>query len=218
MRDMEDRELLFGWLKIWFSSALSFFREEKGFLLSVCIIILVAGSVWVTRETGISLSDMGVVLLREMGIVFYVFLALFLVCYFVESTKESFCLFKFEASWLLLLCCCVSCLFFFREEGWPAFSSCLVLTGMIGAGCMMLRCNKDVGLTQSPGKQKDHLYRSRLYRRTALRIRELAGKRREEGITIGICGNWGSGKTFFIREIIELLKISLPSSQGETSA
>ncbi len=47
----------------------------------------------------------------------------------------------------------------------------------------------------------DLLYRSRLFNRTHLQIRKLAYDN-TKGLTIGICGQWGSGKTFFINNLL----------------
>ena len=58
----------------------------------------------------------------------------------------------------------------------------------------------------------DLLYRSRLFNRTHLQIRKLAFNN-TQGLTIGICGQWGSGKTFFIDNLLNNL-----SQQSTTGA
>lgn len=60
------------------------------------------------------------------------------------------------------------------------------------------------GKTAIPPKSHDQLYRSRLFNRTHLQIRKLAYDN-TKGLTIGICGQWGSGKTFFIDTLLALL-------------
>lgn len=60
----------------------------------------------------------------------------------------------------------------------------------------------------------DLLYRSRLYNATLRLIRELAYNSKK-GLTIGICGQWGSGKTFFIDELIQGLSESQRNEQGK---
>lgn len=55
-----------------------------------------------------------------------------------------------------------------------------------------------------PPKPHDQLYRSRLFNRTHQHIRKLA-KSTPHGLTIGICGQWGSGKTFFMDTLLALL-------------
>lgn len=52
--------------------------------------------------------------------------------------------------------------------------------------------------------EEDLLYRSRLFNRTQLQIRQLAHDN-TMGLTIGICGPWGSGKTFFINKLLRNL-------------
>lgn len=52
--------------------------------------------------------------------------------------------------------------------------------------------------------EEDLLYRSRLFNRTQLQIRKLAHNN-TNGLTIGICGPWGSGKTFFINDLLSKL-------------
>lgn len=59
--------------------------------------------------------------------------------------------------------------------------------------------------------EEDLLYRSRLFNRTQLQIRKLAHDN-TNGLTIGICGPWGSGKTFFINNLLANL-----SQQSKTS-
>lgn len=59
--------------------------------------------------------------------------------------------------------------------------------------------------------EEDLLYRSRLFNRTQLQIRKLAHDN-TNGLTIGICGPWGSGKTFFINNLLANL-----SQQSTTS-
>lgn len=58
-------------------------------------------------------------------------------------------------------------------------------------------------------RQNDWMYRSRLFNRTHRQIRKLACTE-NRGVTIGICGQWGSGKSFFIRDL--LFKLSQPLS------
>ena len=61
----------------------------------------------------------------------------------------------------------------------------------------------------------DLLYRSRLFNRTHLQIRKLAYDN-TKGLTIGICGQWGSGKTFFINNLLaNLSQQSTKSSKNE---
>lgn len=60
------------------------------------------------------------------------------------------------------------------------------------------------GKTAIPPKSHDQLYRSRLFNRTHQHIRKLA-KSTPHGLTIGICGQWGCGKTFFIDTLLALL-------------
>lgn len=60
------------------------------------------------------------------------------------------------------------------------------------------------GKTAIPQKSHDQLYRSRLFNRTHQHIRKLA-KSTPHGLTIGICGRWGCGKTFFIDTLLALL-------------
>lgn len=50
-------------------------------------------------------------------------------------------------------------------------------------------------------EEKDLLFRTRFFNRTTDRIREIAQNSRE-GITIGIIGSWGTGKTFFVDQIL----------------
>lgn len=63
---------------------------------------------------------------------------------------------------------------------------------------------KNAGESGIPPKPHDQLYRSRLFNRTHQHIRKLA-KSTPHGLTIGICGQWGSGKTFFIDTLLALL-------------
>ena len=63
---------------------------------------------------------------------------------------------------------------------------------------------KNAGESGIPPKPHDHLDRSRLFNRTHQHIRKLA-KSTPHGLTIGICGQWGSGKTFFIDTLLALL-------------
>lgn len=63
---------------------------------------------------------------------------------------------------------------------------------------------KNAGESGIPPKPHDQLYRSRFFNRTHQHIRKLA-KSTPHGLTIGICGQWGSGKTFFIDTLLALL-------------
>lgn len=63
---------------------------------------------------------------------------------------------------------------------------------------------KNAGESGISPKPHDQLYRSRLFNRTHQHIRKLA-KSTPHGLTIGICGQWGSGKTFFIDTLLTLL-------------
>ncbi len=63
---------------------------------------------------------------------------------------------------------------------------------------------KDIKKTNIFPKPHDQLYRSRFFNRTHQHIRKLA-KSTPHGLTIGICGQWGSGKTFFIDTLLALL-------------
>lgn len=60
----------------------------------------------------------------------------------------------------------------------------------------------------------DLLYRSRLFNRTQLQIRKLAYDNMN-GLTIGICGPWGSGKTFFIDSLLAYLSRPVVSQQAK---
>lgn len=53
-------------------------------------------------------------------------------------------------------------------------------------------------------EQEDWLYRERIFNRTHLQIRKLA-QQENKGLTIGICGQWGSGKSFFIDSLKQKL-------------
>ena len=61
----------------------------------------------------------------------------------------------------------------------------------------------------------DLLYRSRLFNGTLRFIREHAYNN-EKGLTIGICGQWGSGKTFFINELMQGLSKQHCHKQSKT--
>lgn len=67
-------------------------------------------------------------------------------------------------------------------------------------------------LTDESEEQTDLLYRSRLFNRTHLQIRKLAC-REKKGLTIGICGQWGSGKSFFIDTLKKKLSDSLQEKE-----
>ncbi len=62
-------------------------------------------------------------------------------------------------------------------------------------------------------EEEDWLYRARLFNRTHLQIRKLA-KESNKGLTIGICGQWGSGKTFFIDNLITKLSNNYENQQN----
>lgn len=64
-------------------------------------------------------------------------------------------------------------------------------------------CKKDEDKSFNNDKE-DLLYRSRLFNRTQLQIRQLAHDNKM-GLTIGISGPWGSGKTFFINNLLRNL-------------
>lgn len=68
------------------------------------------------------------------------------------------------------------------------------------------------GSAEKSALQADMLYRARLYNRTHLQIRKLA-YREKKGLTIGICGQWGSGKSFFIDTLKEKLSGSLQRNE-----
>lgn len=63
-----------------------------------------------------------------------------------------------------------------------------------------------------PIQKEDWLFRSRLFNRTHLQIRKHAINNRD-GLTIGICGSWGSGKTFFINNLLS--KLAQPNNTTE---
>lgn len=53
-------------------------------------------------------------------------------------------------------------------------------------------------------EQADILYRNRLYNRTEKLIRKMAFCQKN-GLTVGICGKWGSGKTYYVNELLQRL-------------
>lgn len=65
-------------------------------------------------------------------------------------------------------------------------------------------------------EEKDFLFRSRFFNRTSDRIREIAQNSRD-GITIGISGSWGTGKTFFIDQILWRLSKHRNKETGDNS-
>lgn len=74
-------------------------------------------------------------------------------------------------------------------------------------------CKKDEDKSFNNDKE-DLLYRSRLFNRTQLQIRQLAHDNKM-GLTIGISGPWGSGKTFFINNLLR--NLSQRSQKSDTS-
>lgn len=81
--------------------------------------------------------------------------------------------------------------------------TCMIVVNII-YGIYYLQVNKlPLPKTVIP-KEDDWLYRSRLFNRTHRQIRSLA-KDNMQGLTIGICGQWGSGKTFFINDLLNRL-------------
>ncbi len=66
-------------------------------------------------------------------------------------------------------------------------------------------------------RQNDWMYRSRLFNRTHRQIRKLACTE-NRGVTIGICGQWGSGKSFFIQNLLYKLSQHLSTEDKELYA
>lgn len=92
----------------------------------------------------------------------------------------------------------------------PTILFCLVVLMVSYYACIKVIKNKCSAEEIEP--QADMLYRARLFNRTHLQIRRLAN-RGNKGLTIGICGQWGSGKSFFIDTLKEKLSGALQSSE-----
>ena len=72
----------------------------------------------------------------------------------------------------------------------------------------MSRCLKEEKFQRGVRKKKDNLYRDKFLNRTHRRIREIA-ETRKEGITIGIVGSWGVGKTYMVEMLCDRLRKKL---------
>ena len=106
------------------------------------------------------------------------------------SISLGFDIYSNDCDWmdgliLFLFLCCIAILFW---EPIERFKGCL----------------EEKKIQKGSMKKKDWLYRDKFLNRMHRRIREIA-ETRKEGITIGIVGSWGVGKTYMIEMLCDLL-------------
>lgn len=134
---------------------------------------------------------------------FVAFFSLFLV-YRDEYSRydDNIFFLRYEKSIILFIVIIFRCFYLFNLKSEDIFLTCAWLISVIVFVVNFFVIKKERPL---PCDCEDLLYRSRIYNKAHISIRELAYNANSKGLTIGICGEWGSGKSFFLQKLRYLL-------------
>lgn len=165
--------------------------------------------------------DSEIYFLLKSGILFYLcFVFFLLICYLKINWLTCRWLRWVLRVFILILCLIIfpyAGAIFFQREGMPCFMACVILSAIISVCYILFYLisesddSRSIEKTEKKDPEKndpeknDYLHRAKLYNHIYESIKRNFGEENKEGRTIGICGRWGSGKSFCISKLLRLL-------------
>lgn len=145
--------------------------------------------------------------------VFGISMIYLLLIYFCEyyDDKQDKIISSHERSFLIGICILFSLVYDIRFHGYGWREGLISFLFLSCIAVLLLECAERSNMLKkrkqemSSNKKKDWLYRDKFLNRMHRRIREIA-ETRKEGITIGIVGSWGVGKTYMIEMLCDHLR------------
>lgn len=139
---------------------------------------------------------------ERLTITFFVFTGWICIAILADCIKDNFLFYNGYKSIIIQLFAVASCTIYILSLN-SNILTCSVIVNII-YGLYFIQAERHPLPESEHPEKEDLLYRTRLFNRTQQQIRKLA-KDTCQGLTIGICGQWGSGKTFFIDSLLAKL-------------